>query len=98
MLQEINDAMINRMGGYAGSRTVTGTGALTSLNFAQFYVREDTVIGTLTGTDATTGANSNLLTTLGISGVTLKAGELHVAPYGTRISAVTLTSGSIILY
>jgi hypothetical protein len=28
----------------------------------------------------------------------LKAGELHVAPYGTRISAVTLTSGSIILY
>jgi len=76
MLQEINDAMVNRMGGFAGSRTVTGTGALTSQ----------------------TNATSNLLTTLGISAVTLKAGELHVAPYGTRISAVTLTSGSIILY
>lgn len=98
MLQEINDKMINRMGGYAGSRTITGTSAVTGINFQQFYVREDTVIATLTGTNETTGATASLLTTLGISAVTLKAGELHVVPYGTYISAVTLTSGSIILY
>lgn len=98
MAQEINDTMVNRMGGYNGSKTFTGTGANTSLNFSQIYVREDTVIGTLTGTDLVTGTTSNLLTTLGISAVTLKAGELHVAPYGTKISALTLTSGSVILY
>lgn len=98
MLQEINDAMINRMGGYNGSKTFTGTSANTGLNFTQIYVREDTVIGTLTGTDLTSGATSNLLTTLGISAVTLKAGELHIAPYGTKISALTLTSGSVIMY
>lgn len=39
MLQEINDAMINRMGGYNGSKTFTGTSANTGLNFTQIYVR-----------------------------------------------------------
>jgi len=81
-----------------GSKTITGTGAVTGLNFSQIYVREATVIGTLTGTDLITGATSNLLTTLGISAVSLLAGELHVVPYGTKISAITLTSGSVILY
>lgn len=98
MAQEINDTMVNRIGGYAGSKTVTGTSANTGLSYSQIYVREATVIGTLTGTDLVSGATSNLLTTLGISGVTLNAGELHVAPYGTKISALTLTSGSVILY
>ena len=70
----------------------------TALNFSQIYIREATVIGTLTGTDLTTGATSNLLTTLGISAVSLVAGELHVVPYGTKLSAITLTSGSVILY
>ncbi|CAB4204249.1 hypothetical protein UFOVP1393_38 [uncultured Caudovirales phage] len=98
MAQEINDTMINRIGGLNGSKTVTGTGANTGLNYSQIYIREATVIGTLTGTDLTTGATSNLLTTLGISAVSLVAGELHVVPYGTKISALTLTSGSVILY
>ena len=98
MAQEINDTMVNRMGGLNGSRTVTGTSANTGLNFSQIYVREATVIGTLTGTDLVTGATSNLLTTLGISAVSLVAGELHVVPYGTKLSAITLTSGSVILY
>ena len=98
MAQEINDTMVNRMGGLNGSKTVTGTGANTGLNFSQIYVREATVIGTLTGTDLITGVTSNLLTTLGISAVSLLAGELHVVPYGTKLSAITLTSGSVILY
>lgn len=98
MAQEINDTMVNRMGGLNGSKTVTGTSANTGLNFSQIYVREATVIGTLTGTDLTTGATSNLLTTLGISAVSLLAGELHVVPYGIKLSAITLTSGSVILY
>jgi len=98
MAQEINDTMINRMGGVNGSKTVTGTGAVTAINFSQIYIREATVIATLTGTDLITGATSNLLTTLGISAVSLLAGELHVVPYGTKISAITLTSGSVILY
>jgi hypothetical protein len=103
MAQEINDTninptMINRMGGLNGSKTIIGTAANTGLNFSQIYVREATVIGTLTGTNLTMGTTSNLLTTLGISAVSLLAGELHVVPYGTKISAITLTSGSVILY
>ena len=98
MAQEINDTMVNRMGGLNGSKTVTGTAANTGLNYSQIYIREATVIGTLTGTDLITGTTSNLLTTLGISAVSLLAGELHVVPYGTKLSAITLTSGTVILY
>ena len=39
MAQEINDTMVNRMGGLNGSKTITGTSANTGLNFSQIYVR-----------------------------------------------------------
>lgn len=58
-----------------------------------FIPNEDTVVATLTGSDGV-----NYLTTLNISGKTLKQGTLIIAPYGVKFTTVTLTSGSIVKY
>jgi hypothetical protein len=39
-----------------------------------------------------------LMTSLGLSGVTLKQGAFICVPDGTYISSITLTSGSVIMY
>lgn len=80
-----------------GSKLITGTGANTGLYFSSFYVREDTVISVLTGTDENEDA-ANWLTSLGLSGKTLKQGDFFPVGENRLITAITLTSGSVILY
>lgn len=86
-----------RISGADGSRLVTGTGAVTGISREAIYVRENTVIATLSGTNDNI-TTTNLLTLLNISGATLVQGDFFTVPEGYKITAITLTSGSVILY
>jgi len=82
-----------------GCELIDDTGAKTGKEFETIYVREDTVIGTLTGGDKATTANAtNYLTSIGLSGVTLVKGDLICAPVGQVFKSITLSSGSVICY
>ena len=84
-----------------GSFLIADTNARTGRNNYAFYVREDTVVSVMTGvilSDTGAPPNVDFKSTLGITGKTLKAGDLFIVPSGQRINAITLTSGSIIVY
>jgi hypothetical protein len=78
--------------GSRGSKVLTGTGAHTSLTGYSIIVQEDTVITTfeVDGSDA--------LAAYGLSGTALKAGAYIVVPTGDNITAITMSSGSVIIY
>ncbi len=78
--------------GARGSKVLTGTGAHTSLTGYAFIAQEDTVISVFT-----VGVTDSL-TAYGLSGTTLKAGGYIVVPTGSAITAITMTSGSVIIY
>jgi hypothetical protein len=82
-----------------GCELIDDTSANTGKEFESIYVREDTVITTLTGGNKSTTANAtNYLTSIGLSGVTLVKGDLITAPIGEAFKSITLSSGSIIGY
>lgn len=78
--------------GTRGCKVLTGTGAHTSLKGYSIIVQEDTVITTfeIDGVDN--------LAAFGLSGTTLKAGAYIVVPSGDAITAITMSSGSVIIY
>lgn len=78
--------------GTRGSKVLTGTGAHTSLTGYAIIVQEDTVITTF----EVDGSDS--LAAYGLSGTTLKAGAYIVVPSGDAITAITMSSGSVIIY
>ena len=78
--------------GSRGSKVLTGTGAHTSLTGYAIIVQEDTVITTFEVDD------SDALADYGLSGATLKAGAYIVVPTGDNITAITMSSGSVIIY
>lgn len=82
----------NRAGVSGGSELIADTNARTGKQICAIYVREDTVVS------VATGGGNNYVTILGISGKTLKAGDWYYLPYFEYITAITLTSGSIIVY
>ena len=82
-----------RLTAWNGCKYQDGT-SLSSGDIAYAFIpNEDTVVSTLTGSDGV-----NYLTTMGISGKTLKQGALFIAPYGIKFTSITLTSGSIVKY
>ncbi len=78
--------------GSRGCKVLTGTGAHTSLTGYAIIVQEDTVITTfeVDGSDA--------LAAYGLSGATLKAGGYIIVPTADNITAITMSSGSVIIY
>ena len=81
-----------RITGSKGSKVLTGTGAHTSLGGYCIIVQEDTVITTFTvGT-------TDSLAAYGLSGTTLKAGAYISVPEQSTITAITMSSGSVIIY
>ena len=78
--------------GSRGSKVLTGTGAHTSLTGYAIIVQEDTVITTF----EVDGANA--LADYGLSGANLKAGGYIVVPTGDNITALKMSSGSVIIY
>jgi hypothetical protein len=80
------------MAGFTGSKVLSGTSANTG-RFQGFIVNDDAVVSACLNS---TGAS--LMTTLGLSGVTLRAGAFISVAEGEHISSITLSSGSIIAY
>jgi hydrogenase maturation factor len=78
--------------GTRGCKLLTGTGAHTSLTGYAIIAQEDTVFTTfeVDGVDA--------LATFGLTGATVKAGAYIVVPSGDAITAITMSSGSVIIY
>jgi hypothetical protein len=91
---------LSRLAARAGSYHVSSTdGAVTAKKFFGFTVLEDSVVTVLTlnttppeysSTDYVAGAN--------LTSKTLKAGAFISAPEGSYITAITLSSGSVICH
>lgn len=86
-----------RLEGYNGCFVIADTSAYTSKQFEVLSIQEDTVIASMSGTDEDSNA-VDFATEFGTTGVTLKAGGLLTCPKGKIITAITLTSGSLIAY
>lgn len=91
---------IARLSADGGSYHVSSAdGAVTGKQFFAFTVLEDTVCTVLTLNTTPTGYTStNYLTQANLSGKTLKAGAYICAPNGSYITAITLSSGSVICH
>ena len=86
----------NFSAGYTGCKVVSNTSANLG-SFRGFIVNTDAIVSALAGVD-TGGITLNLLTQIGLSGVTLSAGSYICIADGTVITSITLTSGSVIMY
>ena len=78
--------------GFTGCKVISNTSANTGV-FRGFVVNDDAVVSAILDENA-----SSILTTLGLSGVTLKSGAFISVADGSYISSITLASGSIIAY
>jgi len=78
--------------GFTGCKVISNTSANTGV-FRGFVVNSDAVVSAILDENA-----SSILTTLGLSGVTLKSGAFISVADGSYISSITLASGSIIAY
>lgn len=78
--------------GYTGCKVVSNTSANTGI-YRAFVVNADCVVSAILDQ-----ASASLMTSLGLSGVTLKQGTFICVPDGTYISSITLTSGSVVMY
>lgn len=86
-----------RLGAHNGSLLIADTNARTSKTLYGFIAQEDTVVSVCTGTDED-GAAVDFVAVQGLGSKTLKQGALIVAPANQTITAITLTSGSVIAY
>ena len=89
----------SRLIGTFGSKYLA-EGEHTGVNAYAFIVQADTGITTLLGGDASTAAaTDNYLTSMSLSGVTLKQGALIQAPAGELFQSITVgDGGAIIVY
>lgn len=78
--------------GFTGCKVISNTSANTG-RYRGFVVNSDAVVSAILDQNAV-----SLLSTLGLSGVTLKQGIFITLPQDKIISSITLTSGSIVLY
>tara|TARA_R110002020_G_scaffold165581_1_gene353060 strand:+ start:8736 stop:9041 length:306 start_codon:yes stop_codon:yes gene_type:complete len=78
--------------GTGGFKNLTGTGAHTSLTGYAVVTQEDTVFTVFTVDGVVQLAN------YGLSSVTVKAGAYLPVPSGSKITAITMSSGSCIIY
>lgn len=80
------------MAGFTGSKVVSNTSANTG-SWRGFVVNSDAVVSAILDKSA-----ASLMTSLGLSGVTLKQGTFIVVSEDNYISSITLTSGSVVMY
>ena len=78
--------------GYSGCTIVSNTTAKTG-QFRGFVVNSAAVVSACLDE-----SGASLMTSLGLSGVTINQGMFIAVADGKYISSITLTSGSIILY
>jgi hypothetical protein len=92
-----NNLNLRKVGAGEGTYLVTGTSATPLGGATTIQPREATVISAMTGTDPN-GAAVNFVTLFNVSGATLNTVDLLIAPDGYRITSITLTSGSVLIY
>ena len=80
------------MSGFTGCKVISGTSANTG-RWQGFVINEDA-----TFTEALDKAASSVMTSLGLTGVTLKQGTFISLPEGDYFSSITLATGSIVAY
>jgi len=80
------------MSGFTGSKVVSNTSANTG-RWQGFVVNADAVVSAMLDENG-----ASLMTSLGLSGVTLYSGIFISVPNGMAISSITLTSGSVVMY
>jgi hypothetical protein len=80
------------MSGFTGCKVISNTSANTG-RFQGFVVNADAVVSACLDENS-----ASLMTTIGLTGVTLKQGTFISVQEGKYISSITLTSGSIVAY
>ena len=80
------------MSGFTGCKVLSGTGANTG-RWQGFVVNADAVVSAALDING-----ASVMTTIGLTGVTLKQGTFISLPEGDYFSSITLTSGSIVAY
>jgi hypothetical protein len=80
------------MSGFTGCKVISNTSANTG-RFQGFVVNADAVVSAILDENSV-----SLMTSIGLSGVTLKQGTFISVQEGKFISSITLTSGSIVAY
>jgi hypothetical protein len=80
------------MAGFTGCKVVSNTSANTGA-FRGFVVNADAVVSAILDK-----SGASLLSSLGLSGVTLKQGVYICVSEDNCISSITLTSGSVVMY
>jgi len=80
------------MAGFTGSKVISGTSAVTG-KFRGFVVNDDANVSAILDENG-----SSILTSLGLSGVTLRSGAFISVSEEKIITSITLTSGSVIAY
>jgi hypothetical protein len=78
--------------GFTGCKVISNTSANTG-RFQGFVVNADAVVSACLDENS-----ASLMTTIGLTGVTLKQGTFISLQEGKYISSITLTSGSIVAY
>lgn len=78
--------------GFTGCKVVSNTSANTG-HWQGFVVNADAVVSAILDE-----GSSSLMTSIGLSGVTLKQGIFISVPEGKTITSITLTSGSVVMY
>jgi len=78
--------------GFTGSKVVSNTSANLGA-FRGFVVNADAVVSAILDK-----SGASLLSSLGLSGVTLKQGIYIAVSEDNQISSITLTSGSVVMY
>lgn len=86
-----NSDLLKKIIGTGGCKFL-GTGGHTDLNGYAFIAQEDTEVSvfSVNGSDSLSG--------YGLSGATLKAGAYISVPENSSITAITIDSGSVIIY
>ena len=80
------------MSGFTGCKVISNTSANTG-RFQGFVVNADAVVSACLDENS-----ASLMTTIGLTGVTLKQGTFISVQEGKYISSITLASGSIVAY
>jgi hypothetical protein len=80
------------MAGFTGCKVVSNTSANTGA-FRGFIVNADAIVSAILDK-----SGASLLSSLGLSGVTLKQGIYIAVSEDNQISSITLTSGSVVMY
>lgn len=78
-----------------GSTTIDDTALHTNLVCIALIAQEDTAISAITGFDSAGNAVDFIVSR---NWDTLKSGALHIVPDNWYVKAITLTSGSLIIY